>query len=107
MAHGNPVSRMQSARTAASVLAEVARVQNKAKAEVVRRVKGRVSIDLCRAASRALRRRQAQAGARNEVTSSVLERTLLMSELEQPPAVVAVRVRSRRRIIQSSVVSRP
>ena len=67
-----------------SMLAEVANSTGKKKEDVVGRLKGRISIDLCRAQSRALRRRRQQAAA-NSMTKNIVERTLLQSNLQEPP----------------------
>jgi hypothetical protein len=67
-----------------SILDELARATGKKKSEVVSRVKGRISIDLCRAQSRALARRRQQAQSGSE-SRPVVERTLLEAKLDEAP----------------------
>ena len=66
-----------------SILAEVAKATGKKKVDLVRRVKGRISIDLCRAYSRAVRRRRLQKEASAEASPAV-ENTVLQTILQQP-----------------------
>ena len=70
-----------------SILAEVAKATGQERSAVVKKVKGRISIDLCRAQHRALRRRRIG----NEPSeafhaASVAERAAVETDLEMPPA---------------------
>ena len=65
-----------------SVFRGVARSTGKDKAEVVRRMKGRISIDLCRAQSRALHRRKVVVC---EQPTGVMSRATAEALLEVPP----------------------
>jgi len=67
-----------------SILAEVAKATGRTKADVIARVKGRISIDLCRAQSRAIRRRREKMSCTPDVRPTI-ERTVLESILEEPP----------------------
>ena len=70
-----------------SILAEVALATGLVRAVVVKRFKGRISIDLCRAQHRALRRRRAGYKVADVVhAASAAEQALTEAELEVPPA---------------------
>ena len=63
----------------------------KEKAEVIRRMKGRISIDLCRAQSRALHRRKCVL-QQHDALSGVTGRAVAATALEAPPEHVDVDV---------------
>ena len=75
----------EGAKVLTSIFAEVAKSTGKVKADVVRRLKGRISIDFCRAQSRALRRRRMQVDHTRGQNVSIADQVALQSVLEHPP----------------------